>query len=225
MGICAIQHRCITGKYNSNFNIYNVDNKCSKVGRPTTEISRSSNSDIYDQIYLMCMIFYGYVVCLLMSFIIEYSLKLKHSSLSSSASETYTLHFIKIHEIHIYYYIKTSFKFFQAASETYSTVQTSPLRDYLNNCFIILILCIYKKIRQNTTCNKNKNIVKHSWIFSMKNYFCISTLAAQYTYWVAFLNLVLIIICNPVILNPGPIQGNPKLTIFLSKCKGICSSH
>ena len=135
-----------------------------------------------------------------MALIIEYSLKLKLASLSSSASETYTtLHFLKFHEIHIYYYIKTSFKQHPKFSHTAS--ETTPLRDYLNSCFIILILCIYKKISQNSICNEKKRTVKRFWIFSMKNYSCISTLAAQYTYWVAFLNLYLIIIYNPISLK------------------------
>ena len=141
------------------------------------------------------LIIYGYILCLLIALFIDVSLK-QHKTLLFTSS------------------FNERPKFFHINSEAML------LRDHINNCFIILIICIYKKTTQNIIGDKNnKKVLKY--FCNIKNSSCISIIAAQYTYWIACLNLVLIIICNPVIVNPGPTQGNRNLSVLYQNIRGF----
>ena len=177
MGICAIQHRTITGKYNSNFNVCNFNTIFNKVRRPATEINSCGMWDIVYFIYYVSMV---YIMSLIMALCIEISL-------NQTSCRSYPM----------------KFSFNIPASEISPTI-----------LIILLILHLLK-----TTKNTNP-------LTQIKTVFCLNTKkylyffysrAAQYTYWVACLNLFLIVICNPVILNPGTIQGNSKLSVFFIK--------
>ena len=91
MGICVQQHRICTGRYNSMY-----FKECKFVNKTKDDLSVGEVLKI--SVSVVGLICYMYIICLLMALCIE-------TSLSSSASETYTtLHFIKFHEIHIYKY-------------------------------------------------------------------------------------------------------------------------
>lgn len=57
--------------------------------------------------------------------------------------------------------------------------------------------------------------------YKKKKYTLISVVATLYTYWIALLNIILIVICNPSILNPGPNQDSPKLSVFYQNIRGF----
>ena len=179
MGVCAQQHRVSTGRYNCvQFNkVVNILKNNMSVGKA-----------LIITFYVVGLILYMYILCLLMALFIEISL-------NQTSYRSYPM----------------KFAFNIPASEISPT--------------ILIILLIFHLLK--TTKNNNPlNQIKRVFCLNTKKYlYFFYSRAAQYTYWVAFLNLFLIVICNPVILNPGPIQGNSKLSVFLSKCKGIYSSH
>ena len=144
--------------------------------------------------FILYFVTYIYMLCFLMALSIEISLN-KNVSLNQKTSS-------------------------HTASEMYSTVNTSSLRDYINNCFIILILYTLKKnLNQNTTFSTSSIGRFMTRIRSRKHFSSVP--AAKYTFWIALLNLILIIICNPAILNPGPIQEKPKLSVFYQNVRGF----
>ena len=199
MGICAIQHRVTTGKYNSNLNfsfVCNSNNKYNRKGKSTPRINHSSVFNIFCLIYYIVVI---YMMFSLMGICIEVSLKPFNS-------------YSQYHSFH-----KTS--------GTYSTVHSTCNRDYVNSCFFIVILSIFRKY-----CHTNINyrhIINPFHVISKKNYSYVSTIAtlSLYTYWVALLNLILIIICSPVIINPGPNQKSQKLSVFFQNVRGFISPN
>ena len=90
-----------------------------------------------------------------------------------------------------------------------------PASEISPTILIILLILHLLKITKNTNPLTQ---IKRGFSLNMKKYlYFFYSRAAQYIYWVAFLNLYLIVICNPVIHNPGPTQGNPKLSVFFIK--------
>ena len=105
---------------------------------------------------------------------------------------------------------------FYAYSGMYPTALTIILRNNLNSCFLTLILSIFMKCNQNYNHYKNNTIT-----YKQKKCTRISVVATLYTYWIAFLNLILIVMCNPAIINPGPNQDSPKLSVFYQNVRGF----
>ena len=84
MGICAIQHRQVTGRYTSNFKFFvcDITSKYNKIKQlRTTEIDSSSVFSIICFLYYIIMI---YIIGLVMGICIETSYKTKDSFLSTS---------------------------------------------------------------------------------------------------------------------------------------------
>ena len=83
------------------------------------------------------------------------------------------------------------------------------LKNYNINNNPVYVLIYGKRLR------KNKTPVSYTSIFSM-----------FYTYWIASMCLVLIVISNPSILNPGPdqIKCNNNISILYHNCRGLRST-
>ena len=56
---------------------------------------------------------------------------------------------------------------------------------------------------------------------NIKKHFCHITNCVLYTFWVATLNLILIIMCNPTIVNPGPTQKRPQVSVLFHNIRGF----
>ena len=171
MGVCALQHRVVTGKYTSVFVV-----KSTGGCRENYDVAFMESLTAITGI--LGVLLYCYFLCFLLTLIIETSFK------QGTLSYNFTKSTIDLNNM---------------------------LEAILNNCFLILILHLLKTTKNTNPLKQIKtvfciNIKKYLYFFYSR--------AAQYTYWVAFLNLYLIVICNPVILNPGPTQGNPKLSVF-----------
>ena len=98
MGVCAQQHRDVTGKYGSFLF------KCDKNKRLNYKEFLSLKSILLSTLSVAGLILYVYIICLVMALCMELSLKQNNS-----------LHFIKTT-------FKQHHKFSHTASETYSTV-------------------------------------------------------------------------------------------------------
>ena len=94
------------------------------------------------------------------------------------------------------------------------------LREFLNLCLLLLMYitgCIdYSRFDHcRSICKKRfLTVIKMIKI----------PVAVKYTIWVATLNLVLIVICNPTIVNPGPVQSkNPKnnISVLYQNIRGL----
>ena len=121
--------------------------------------------------------------------------------------------------------LKTSLnhnKYYNTVSETYVTgVGTTKLRDHLNNLLLIIILYAFKVSSKNTP-GSTMVVVKRIFGLGRKNY---SNL--YISLWVALINSILIIICNPAITNPGPggHQEKTKLSILYHNIRGFVSPN
>ena len=94
-------------------------------------------------------------------------------------------------------------------------------RGLLNTCFLALSTYILKKYISNQLDTKYQFKCIFC-IISSRRYtsFC-SKMATQYSYWVALINIILIIISNPSILNPGPIQKPSKVSVLYQNVQGF----
>ena len=101
-----------------------------------------------------------------------------------------------------------------------STVNFSHCKDPLNNYFLILIMQVVKKwIQFNIRYNKTFKDQFMHFIRKVINIYQNLPLS----YWTALLNFIFIIICNPGIVNPGPLHGNPRLSVFYQNIRGFIS--
>ena len=95
-------------------------------------------------------------------------------------------------------------------------------RDYINNCLIFLFLCILRKYNA-----KNEFLLIHQ-ISPNKHKDSISLFGrfmSIYTYWMASICILLIIISNPGIINPGPHQHTSKNNISIVYHNSVSYTH
>ena len=102
----------------------------------------------------------------------------------------------------------------------FQTAQNYNNMDLVNGCFLALIFWIVK----NTNIGRHKNrAMQHCNpvfnIGSRKDY--VLTKPMLFTYWVAAVNLILIIIGNPAIVNPGPFQNKHKVSVLYHNIRGF----
>ena len=101
------------------------------------------------------------------------------------------------------------------------TFNDTSINILLNSGTLTLICLLYsrrpfylfnwvKKYSMLTMCHKNKR--KCSLLQMIGNCF---------TIWTTLLNLLLIVICNPSILNPGPLTNVGDITVMYHNCRGL----
>ena len=110
------------------------------------------------------------------------------------------------------------------ASETNTPLCTLDLRVHLNNCFLVITLNIFRIYSKITSFSSKISKIKSFFGSGRNKYSPVSTLA-KYTFWVALINLTLIIICNPVITNPGPGDQSHKLSVLYHNIRGFISPN
>ena len=88
----------------------------------------------------------------------------------------------------------------------------------LNICFLTVIFNVLRR-----KCNKISSILTFHNIlvcirkFNRKN-ISYMQISIVFTLWITVLNLILIVICNPTICNPGP---KPKLSVLYQNVRGL----
>lgn len=93
-------------------------------------------------------------------------------------------------------------------SKIYPTVKSYSLRDVLN--FAILNIIFKFSIPNFYSCNKFNLKNRFASIFHASNNIIVAT---QYTLWIFALNLILLVICDPIIVNPGPRQHISNVSV------------
>lgn len=92
------------------------------------------------------------------------------------------------------------------------------LKDLLNTSFLFIISILYSKRKNNIL----KWAFRHSyiapWKSSRKQIGVTQKTVNTISLWTSILNLTMIVLCNPCILNPGPLK---PLTIFYQNARGF----
>ena len=112
-----------------------------------------------------------------------------------------------------------STKFHHTYNITLNKAYFVDYRGYLNNAFIFLLMILY---------SRRKNVI-FVWI---KRYGCpsryftskcgsIQFMSNMLTTWLTILNLILLVLCNTSILNPGPVPGNTHLRVMYQNLRGL----
>ena len=102
-------------------------------------------------------------------------------------------------------------KFVVSISENIFPYKVTSLLDIriLLNLKFLIILCYYIKVRKRVTnffpSFRNKGVTKFFPSFKNKGVTLFATLSSLFTVWLFSMNLVLLIICYPCIVNPGPV--------------------
>ena len=115
-----------------------------------------------------------------------------------------------------------------SASTISSKIQNTysiSLNGLLNYCFILVLTNVFR----HNNININTFIyllirVKNSIIsLSMKSMYWILIFSSKKQLWVSALNLILIVICNPPIMNPGPARhfNTNKISVFYQNIRGF----
>ena len=113
-------------------------------------------------------------------------------------------------------------------SETFTIVGTFDRRVNLYNCFFIIILNTIKLLSKDVPFSSKISIIKACFGLGGKMYSYIPlppVLANKYTFWIALMNLTLIVICNPTITNPGPGHQMTKLSVLYHNIRGFVSPN
>ena len=171
MGISAIQHRIVTGRYYSISCVNRAGNRSAECDLTMNNILRLVTS-------VMGVLLYCYIICLLMAIFIE---------------TTLNENILLISKIH-------------------STVKSNSLKDLPN----IGIFIILNSIPTFSACKKSS--IKKLFVLILSVCKSTNEPIIKYTLWVFALNLVLIVICHPTIVNPGPRQ---KLSVAYHNVQGF----
>ena len=182
MGVCALQHRIITGLFNS----YGLKETGGSHCSGGSEDVISPKQVMY---YFVCaagLILYLYILCLLMA-------------------------------LHVNTLYKNDRQYYNAESNPTERVISHGENLYI--CFLIVILNLGKRkcnillshisnfgdiiVQIFRKCNRKNNTLK---------------ILTFITLWITALNLILIVICNLTIKNPGP---KPKLSVLYQNVRGI----
>ena len=102
-------------------------------------------------------------------------------------------------------------------STIYSAIKSNCLRE-LPNIFIFIILHILPKSADHNKFKLKKILIS---VFSMFNNKYKSYIYIQYTLWIFALNIILIIMCNPTIVNPGPPEKKSKVSVTYHNVQGF----
>ena len=108
-------------------------------------------------------------------------------------------------------------------------VPTDYMRDLLNSCFIMLLVHVlrHNNIKFYKSFYTILEITRQSLTVVVSRKKCVSWLKviAMDTLWIRSLNLIMIVICNPIIVNPGPahskVSGKNKLSVFYQNVRGF----
>ena len=184
LGVSALQHRCVTGKYNSVFYVINNGNQAAE---------NLGAKDFLNLIAGVAGVFlYFYIVCILMALFIDVS--------QSSYSDVHAFNIGKV--------------MFANGRIIFLYIFTQHLGN-LNNCFKYLMLYLIRicSITNDSNLYKISMDGKHNISFFTK-------FATLYFYWVVCVNLILLLICNMSLLNPGPRQQK-HISIVYHNVRGL----
>ena len=97
-------------------------------------------------------------------------------------------------------------------------IKSNSIRELLNICIFIIIQSLPKFARHNKFKLKKRLLSVFS-IFNNKSF--MYRVVSQYTLWIFLLNIILIVISNPTILNPGPPEKESKVFVSYHNVQGF----
>ena len=180
MGVCALQHRCITGRYNSFCIVKHT-------GRHNSVSDRVFWNSLLEILSVLGVLLYVYFLSLLMGIFMK-------TSLNQNISFPTVL--------------KTTPIIYNGLQEFLKSC-LSLLMYTTKNQIIFMFNMTHFKAYSRSICNT----------FRRKNMLHFGLL--HLTLWTATLNLILIVICNPSIINPGPAQKN--ISVLFQNVRGLIS--
>ena len=139
----------------------------------------------------VCLILYTYILCLNMAFTVDIIR-------SESVREIFSSSPFR-HDLYTSYW-------------NVNINMITMLNLFVLSYVILAILTLFQRLPRNF---KVKHVLKYLRMYSMG-----SKVSHLYTMWIASLNMVLIVLVNPSILNPGP-DNPPNLTIFYQNVRGL----
>ena len=179
MGVCALQHRQVTGYFNSAVII-------KQHGYHKSEQEFNLRSIFSVVIGVFGVLLYSYIICCIFSVYIKV---ISRSSLVTSSSH------------HSFQSIPVNTNYFKPIS-----------CDAINILFLDLILLLFQ-IDSSLSLKKIKSFFKGQTLISKVINFV--------SIWLCSINLLLIIIVTPSIINPGPINSPGSLSVLYHNVQGF----
>ena len=176
MGVCAIQHRQIIGYFNAAMIVKHIG------GHRSYDDVMDITSVLSSIIRVSGMLLYGYIICCLLLLYIE---------VISRSDSSNVLQFCSPHNIVIsinpYYFVNSS-------------------RNAMNMLIFIIMLFVtkynYRIPSTHVRVNLVRNLINIKKIFKNSTFLC--NPIRRFSIWICSINLILIIITTPSIVNPGP---------------------
>ena len=179
MGVCYLQHRSVTGTYNSS----TPQLQSSKV-----KTSNLQKGDVRCVLYTLIIIVYAYLVCMILAVAAEL--------LNKDIPHTYkNVNFIQSSTIGVHFEIRM-----------------------LINSWVFIIVSMLLKFNFPVVCyiTKSLGFVKR---LGMSKLGGIQKIGIFLSFWLTIINLLLIVISNPAIKNPGPTLEN--FTVLYQNVRGF----
>ena len=99
------------------------------------------------------------------------------------------------------------------------------LNGLLNYCFLLVLTKVFRhnNININTIINLLSRVKGSMISLSMKSMYWILIFSNKKQLWLSALNLILIVICNPPIMNPGPARhfNTNTISVFYQNIRGF----